>query len=542
MHIPFGKLPGYKRLFSDYTEDFAAVGGWYAHDPWRAESFTERLTYLDRRAASFHRALVADVLAVQNVAYGAVDAAMANIDALRSDKTAVVVAGQQAGLFGGPMYTLIKAACAIRWARHLEAVNPGWRIVPVFWIASDDHDFDEVKRFHWIGTDNKLHRCEFAPGYDVSELPVGSIRLDVNIAETFECFFSTNPGTEFTPALRGALEKAYAPGAFMVDGFARLLASWFSEQGLVLLNPMDARLKALGAPVFATAIEKRKEIFADVHSRSERLEAAGYHAQIGLPHDGTNLFVMVDGRREALRLDGARYVTESGAEFSLAGLAKMMAEEPERISPNVVVRPVYQDTILPVAASIVGPSELSYYAQISGVFPQFGMAPPVYLPRHSLTVIEHRIEKILGEIGLEWNELAGEPDDVVKRVVRGKLPDDLDEAFNTYREKTIVAGVELAAKVVLFEPTMAKPMQKMAASLHHYADDIEKKLQQAYKQKNQTWVERIERAAAALFPDRGFQERFAGPVYFLNKYGPEFAAKVLAELNPEEMGHHTIVI
>ncbi|MEP0814663.1 MAG: bacillithiol biosynthesis cysteine-adding enzyme BshC [bacterium] len=540
MHVPFSRLGGYKRLFIDYAEDFAKVSGFYRMNPRDPSSFSARLSYLDGK--QFARAQVADVLAEQNRGWGAADAAIANIDALRDPKTSAVVAGQQAGLFGGPMYTLLKAACAVRWARGIEAANPGRRVVPVFWIASDDHDWNEVKRFHWIGADNALHHCEYSPETDISGRPVGAVEIDARIAGAFECFFGTNPETEYTSGLRRELEGAYRAGATMADAFAKLISAWMSDYGLVVCDPMDARLKAIGAPVFARAIEARDAIFAGVAERNAELEKAGYHAQIGLPPDGTNLFVIVNGKREALRTAREGYVTESGAEFGAAELAKLITDEPERISPNVVVRPVYQDTLFPVAASVVGPSELSYYAQITGAYGEFGLEPPVYLPRHSLTVIEQKTQKILGEIGCEWWELGGDPDEAIKRIVRSKLPQDLDEAFNRYRVSTILAGVELERKVVEFEPTMEKPMQKMAASLHHYADDIEKKVRQAYKQKNQVWVERVGRAAASLFPERGFQERFAGPVYFLNKYGGGVIERVVAEMNPAELGHHWFAV
>ena len=540
MHIPFSSLPHYNRLFSDYCEDFSKAAEFFLHSPWEGSHYSARLDYL--AAKKFDRAAVSAVLIEQNEAWGASGLALENAALLAGEKTAVVIGGQQAGLFGGPMYTLAKAACAIRWARHLSDKHPDWKFVPAFWIAADDHDFDEVKRLHWVGTDYAEHYCEFTPKADVSGFPVGDIEIDEGISEAFECFFGTNPETEFTSSLRSALSDAYKPGKTMADAFAIFLARFLADYGLVLVNPTDEKLKAIGAPQFATAIENRDAIYAGVAERDLLLDKRGYHKQLTLPGDGMNLFVSIGGRREALRMEDGGYVTESGAEFSLQEIAKIIAEEPWRISPNVVLRPVYQDTLLPVVASVVGPSELAYYAQTSGAFEHFGMQPPVYLPRYSVTVIEHRIEDVLKDIGLEWWECAGEREDIVTKVVRSKLPDTLDRDIEHFKREMEESTKWLASKVVAFEPTLATPLDKMAQGFANYADGIEKKVRQAYKQKNQVWVDRVNRAITSLFPARGLQERFFGPIYYANKYGPGIAAKVVDALDPDAPGHHAVVL
>lgn len=540
MHISFSKLPHYNKLFCDYCEDFSRTDGLYLHSPWEDSAFSARLEYLAGK--KFDRKKVSEILVEQNRALGASLLALENAALLSEEKTAVVIGGQQAGLFGGPMYTLAKAASAVRWARRLAEKHPDWKFVPAFWIAADDHDFDEVKRLHWVGTDYAEHYCEFSPKADVAGFPVGGIKIDDGISEAFDCFFGTNPETEFTAGLKAALADAYKPGNTMAEAFGKFLAVFLADYGIVFIDPTDERLKAIGAPLFARAIEARDEIFSGVAARDKKLDALGYHKQLSLPEDGTNLLVSVNGRRESLREENGGFITESGAAFSMSELAKLIAEEPAKVSPNVVLRPVYQDTLLPVVASVVGPSELAYYAQISDAFDSFGMQPPVYLPRYSITVIEHRIESVLAETGLEWWECAGEKDDVITRVVRSKLPDTLDRDIEHFKREMEESTKWLASKVVAFEPTLATPLDKMAQGFANYADGIEKKVRQAYKQKNQVWVDRISRAITALFPARGLQERFFGPVYFANKYGSSVASKILDELDPSEPGHHTIVL
>jgi bacillithiol biosynthesis cysteine-adding enzyme BshC len=547
MFVTHSKLSLLKPLFLDYVsafesgESFGKLANLYAYNPSNPQAFQNRLDRLAALATHSggwnYRDGVVEVLREQNAGFGADDRAFANIELLRCGNTAVVIAGQQAGLFGGPMYTLIKAIAAIRLARRFAETHSGWNVIPMFWIASDDHDFDEVKRFKWIGADNQEHHCEFTPKTNCDGFPVGSIEIDEGIAEAFDCFFSTNTATEFTPALREVLDDAYAPGATMSQAFGKYMAALLSKHGLVIADPTDMRLKALGAPVFARAIEMREAIFDDVRARDAMLEARGYHKQIGLPPDGTNLFVIVDGRREALRTDDGGFVTESGARFTLVELAKLIAEEPHRISPNVVLRPLYQDTLFPTVASIVGPSELAYYAQISGVYELFGMQPPVFLPRPSLTVIEHRIERILEETGMEWWECANERDEVMTRVLRANLPEALFDDIERFK-----SGMDLLARDVAIEPALQVALDKMVQGVANQCDGIEKKVRQEFKAKNRMWVERVDRAINLLFPAQGFQERFFGAAYFLNKYGFEFIDSMLNELDPDEIGHHYIVV
>jgi bacillithiol synthase len=559
MFIPFRQFAGYRSLFVDYCDSFGKVSDFYRYNPNQQESYASRLTTLQNQTneshpgiglnknadrivrTETHRNIVTDVLIEQNRLYGATDATLANIELLRRANTAVVVTGQQAGLFGGPMYTLVKAAHTIRLARKLQKDYPDWNILPLFWIAADDHDFEEVRRFGWVGLDNEEHACEFSPLNDYKNKPVGSVIVDESIVQPVECFFSTNPPTEFTAELRLIVESAYASGNTMADAFGILMTRLLGKQGLILVNPFDSRLKRLGAPIFAQAIEKRSEVFDGIYRQNDRLDKLNYHKQIGLPADGTNLFIIDKGRRDALRMNGSLFSTEAGLSLPLPELAKVIAEEPERISPNVVLRPVYQDVLFPVVASIVGPSELAYYAQISGVFGNFNLEPPVYVPRLSLTIIEHRISKILEETGLAWWECGEDKDELITRVVRSKLPENMYSDIEKFKHEINGLTTVFAGKIVDFEPEIKVILDKMSQGIANYADTIEKKVRQAYKQKNKIWVDRIVRAANMLFPARGFQERYFGVIYFVNKFGIGIIDRIVDELSPDEIGHHWLV-
>lgn len=559
MFIPFHQLAGYRSLFIDYCDDFDSVSDFYKYNPNQLDSYISRLNTLQNQTQEIHpdtvssvnkhrfirteshRNLVADVLIEQNNLFGAPEITIANIELLRQINTVVVVAGQQAGLFGGPMYTLVKAIHTIRLADKLQKENPDWNIVPLFWIAADDHDFEEVKSFRWIGVDNEEHSCEFNPLSEVHGKPVGSITIDETIIQPIECFFSTNPDTEFTVALRSLIEMAYSIGRTMSDAFGILLTHLLGKYGLIFANPADSRLKSLGAPVFAQAVEKRAQIFDSIHKRDVKLDRLDYHKQIGLPDDGTNLFIISNGKREGLRMTGMEFSTESGLSLTMPELAKVIAEEPERISPNVVLRPVYQDVLFPVVANIVGPSELAYYAQISGVFELFNLEPPVYIPRLALTIIERRIEKILEEADLYWWECKDDGDEVVTRVVRSKLPEDLYEDIEKFKNDINGLASEFSIKVADFEPEIKTALDKMSQGIANYADTVEKKVRQAYKQKNKMWVDRIVRASNMLFPARGFQERYFGVIYFINKFGFDVIDRIVDELSPDEIGHHWMV-
>lgn len=540
--LAFGRLGGFSHLFRRYAEGDEAALRFFAHDfrdPGALHAAAGRAATLDR-----DRETLADVLAEQNERWGNDgEAVRANVEALRDPASAAVVTGQQLGLFGGPLYTVYKAATAVQLARQMTE-DTGRPVVPVFWLAGEDHDFEEVRATVVLSGRDP---APVALPADDARTPVGRRVLGPEIDAALADLERALHPTSFTPDLLAALRRSYRPGATMRDAFASWMAHLFAGSGLVIISVDDARLKRLVAPVFRQEIERPEETLARLTEAGEALLGAGFHQQV-TPLPG-NLFLMEPEGRFTLDPDGDGFVLRGlGRRYAREDLLALLDAEPERFSPNVVLRPIVEDRLIPTAAYVAGPGEAAYYAQLRGVYDAFGVPMPAVYPRASVTLVEATVRRVLDRYDLALPDLAPGPspeqalEALHRRLALALSAHDVEAAFADALRQADEAVDALKPLAVAVDPTLERSAEATRAALRNALGRLETRVVRAEKRNHALVRERIAKAQAALYPTGTPQERALSVLSFLNTYGPALLAQWLSALDLDTTTHQVIEV
>ena len=453
------------------------------------------------------RAALCDALASANASWGASAETLDNIRRLRSPSSVAVVTGQQVGLFTGPLYTLYKALSAVKLAACLSA--RGTPAVPVFWMATEDHDWEEVQRAEVIACDGRLAAAGLPDSLHKEGQQVGGVVLDESVEEATARLLDLLPSSEFRPDLERLVRESYAPGRAFGEAFARLLAALTAPYGLVLLDPTDAALKRLAAPLYSEAARRAAEIAAATDARSRELEEAGYHAQVHTSADAFPLFLIEGGARRALTrtTEGGYRAKGNGHAWTAEELAALALQEPERFSPNVTLRAVVQDFLLPSIAYFGGAAEVAYFAQTAESYRILSRPATPILPRASLTVVERRTGRTLERYGLRLEDFFGGLDPVIARVVEEHLGREVARALDETDASVARALDTLQDKLRGFDPTLADALTGGRRKIAHQLEGLRARFHRAQMARDRTVLLRLERAAAALYPEKSLQER-----------------------------------
>ena len=532
--VPFERLSGFPALFQRYAAGDPAALRFFAHDFRDPAALAEAAA--TAAAHERDRDALADVLAEQNAGWGN-DAALPNVERLRHPEAVAVVTGQQLGLFGGPLYTVYKAVTALQLAARLEQ-EAGRPVIPVFWLAGEDHDYDEVRATAVLSGNEPVRIA--LPESD-ARTPVGRRTLGDAIAAAADEAEAALRPTEFTPELMAALRDAWQPGRAWRDAFARWMAWLFRGTGLVLCTSDDARLKRLAAPAFKQEVEGYAETHRRLEAVGEALGAAGFHQQVTpLP---VNLFLLEPEGRFTLDPEpGGDGFTLRGLDrrFSRADLLDLLEQAPERFSPNVVLRPVVEGHLFPTVAYVAGPGEASYYAQLGPVYEAFGVPMPVVYPRASVTLVEGKVQKVLDRYGLTAADLDGDLEGLHRRLVLAEAEHDVEAAFGDAARQLHEAVNGLKPVAQAADPTLAKSAEATRAALQHELDALKQKVVRAEKRSHDQVRAQLEKAQAGLFPTGRPQERVLSPLYVLNKYGLDLVPRLVAGLPTDTTAHQIV--
>jgi bacillithiol biosynthesis cysteine-adding enzyme BshC len=535
--LRFTEIPRTTRLFNDFLYDYPKVARFYANYGRSVEPLADHARRIG--AQEFDRKRVPDALERINRRAGSPELTFKHIEMLRHPGSVAIVTGQQAGLFTGPLYTIHKALTVIKLAACLR--DQGIEAVPVFWIASEDHDYDEVNHCKVIDREGHLTQIRYEASGHKADEPVGSVTLCHGISQTIDDFVGKIAPSEFMPALESDLRESYAEGMGFADAFARLMARLFREYGVVLLDPLDQELKQVAAPLYAKAIEKSSEIASALVERSRELEEAGYHAQIHVSDDMVPVFIMDDGRRAAIARQDERFVVKgSGHSFSKEELVELATRCPNCFSPNVTLRPVIQDYLLPTAAYIGGPAEIAYFAQLRAVYQTLDRQEPCILPRASLTIVEGRHQKTLKKFGLELRDFFDGLHPAVAKVVEHGTDRNTVVAF-TETERALNESLDrLGETLRQTDATLSDPLKRAREKIMYQLEHLRTRFIHASAHREEAAYRQVERAFATLYPDKNLQERELNVYYFLSRSGPA----LLGELyNAADMGfsNHKVV-
>lgn len=517
--LPFEKIPQQSRLFLDYLRDPLALRRFYPS----AVQFHHELSARTPEVLAAHttdRKLLCDALAEMNAGWGAGPETLAKIELLRDADCLAVVSGQQAGLFGGPLYTIYKALSAVKLAGCLSTRNT--KAVPVFWIATEDHDFREVAKAQFIGRDCRLASVEVLESLHQENHPVGDVVLDESINATVTRLLELLPLSEFTPDLESLLRDSWKPGRRYGEAFARMMTALTSKYGLILLDPQDRRLKSLAAPLYAKAARCAGEIANAILVRSQELEAAGYHAQVTPSENSFPLFLHDEtGARHAVtrNSDGNYTAKNSEQAYTAEELAELALAHPERFSPNVTLRAVVQDFLLPTIAYYGGAAEVAYFAQTAEVYRLVERPVTPILPRSSLTMIERHMGRVLERYGLGLECLFVGQENLVARVVEEHLGTDTAKGF-VQAEGSINSELDqLREQLRGVDPTLADALETGRRKINHQLEGLRARFHRAQMSRDEAAQRQLQRAFDQLYPEKALQERHINVTSLLARHG-----------------------
>jgi bacillithiol biosynthesis cysteine-adding enzyme BshC len=485
------------------------------------------------------RAKVAAILTRQATQNGVLDASRPALDAFAKPGTIVVVAGQQPGLFGGPLYTMYKLLTAALLAREIQSAT-GVTAVPIFWIASDDHDFDELRTI-WASDGGE---APTALSYPAEAAPRGVSAARIKFGPAVEALVrsaeSLVPPSPFREESLARLKSCYAPGRGFSEAFARFMAPIAASQGVLLFEASDEEAKAVAMPVFEREVALGGGSAAAAKERGEALEKEGYHAQIGRVGNELNLFWHAR-EREAIRVtdSGAFRLMASGQEVTASKLLAMIRNRPADVSPGVLLRPLMQDYLLPTAVYVGGPAEVAYWAQVYALYPLFDQEPPAVAPRAGATLLEAKVARTLERFGLEWSALAGDAETAVQAGLKALLPEDFERVFERERGELQSALRRLRESVVAFDPSLEAAITTAGHRMEREIEGLEKKLMHVWKRRQEESVQQIRRAHGHLFPHGGLQERTAAFFGYYARYGPPLLERLRGSLG--KPGSHVLI-
>ena len=507
------ELPHTSKLYSAFLTDYARVQRFYAHTP---DLRGAKAAAKNAQVPAEIRSQIAGMLREQNRAFGAGDDVQRNIDKLAAGAAAVVT-GQQVGLFGGPAYSFYKALTAIALAAEL--TRAGTDAVPVFWLASEDHDLAEINHCYWPASGGVIERLALDSSESDAGKSVGRITLGAAAGPLVKRATELLEG-ESSDWVAGALREGYAPGETYATAFAKLMTRLLAGRGLILLDPIDARVHRMAAPVYARALDERDALTKDLLARGKELERKGYHSQVKVTERGTLLFLHVEGERIALHKKGDDLVAGPRT-FSPVELRELVESSPERFSANALLRPVVQDSLLPTAAYIGGPAEIAYFAQSQVIYQRLLGRMPAVLPRAGFTLVDLHVAKLLKRYGLRVQDVLAGRQGVRRTMELASLPRGLARQFD---------GGEKALRSLLRK--LRSPLRKLDRTLEGALETAERKmLYQFLKMRGKAGraenlrtgvLDRHERALVdSLFPHHAPQERAHSLLPWLARYGPE---------------------
>ena len=521
--LDFSCVPRMTALFRDYVNSYQKVADFYATDPRHLEEKLNPNQILGER--DFPRRRLAEILKAQNQSLNCGPRTLANIELLKQPDTLVVITGQQVGLFTGPLYTIYKALTVVQLTRQLSERYP-FRFLPLFWMASDDHDYTEVNHTTLLDQANRLvslrHEGPHHPGR-----PVGSLRLGPEVEPLVARLDQALPESEFKDQVMGLIRAAYRPTATLSEAFGRAMLSLFVEDGLVLIDPMEPDLKQLAVPIFRAELDGAPRSAELVARWGEKLAERGYHAQMRSAPGVVNIFLLLEGHRTGLIKEDQGFRLKKGQKtFSSEEMLELLEKSPERFSPNAALRPVVQDYLFPVVAYVAGPAEIAYFAQLGEVYELFGVPMPTLYPRVSLTLMEARVGELLEKFGLEVEEVLVEEDRLIGQVVGRQMPGDLEELFDTSRRKIRDTFQTLSERVTAFEPTLGGYLDSAAGKVEHHLDAVRRKVLQARRARDTLLREQASKISRHLFPAGQLQERVLNIVPFLARHGLEIISEL----------------
>jgi bacillithiol synthase len=515
--IPLASLPHTTKLFAAYLEDFRRVKTFFVHTP--DEAGVEAAARAIDFPPSARRAVV-EVLREQNRAFGADDTTEESLERLANGAVAIVT-GQQVGLFSNPAYSFYKALTTLRWAENL--TKRGIDAVPVFWLATEDHDLAEVNQSYWL-TKDATKRFVIRSAEQFAGRQVGKIQFGDEIAAVVDEAVKDLSGP-YVGEVERALRESYSATDSFGSGFGKLFARLLAGRGMILLDPLDRSLHRIAAPVFQKAIEEAASLRDGLIERNKALDKAGFHAQVKVTAEQTLLFMNVEERREPVRMRAGKFIA-GGKSFSADELLGAVEKSPENFSPNVLLRAIVQDTLLPTAAYVGGPAEVAYMAQVEVVYRKMGKPMPAILPRAGFTLIQPHVARLLKKYGLSLGEVFRGRQRVHAALAAGALPRGLAARFEADEKSLRRLLAKYGTPLAKLDKTLSGALSTAERKMLYQFLKLRRKAGAAEGLRSGILEKHERMILEELYPLRAPQERTLCFLPFLSAGGPELIDKL----------------
>jgi bacillithiol synthase len=535
--LPFREVPHTTKLFAAFTEEFKRVQRYFGHPPTESGILAAAK---EIRLDPETRRTVVEVLREQNARFAPGSQlppeTAKNLDRLAAGAVAIVT-GQQVGLFSGPAYSIYKAVTALRWADAI--TKKGTDAVPIFWLATEDHDLAEVNHSDW-NTREGLTRFELPAQEDDADRRVGEILLGDAVKPLVAKAGSALEGS-FAEEFVAALRESYAPGETYGSAFGKLMSRIFAGRGIIFIDPLDPRLHRLSAGVYRRALEESQPLREALLARSKELENDGFHAQVKVTRESTLLFYNVNGRRQPLRSRNGDF-SVGKTRFTLDELRTAIEKSPEAFSANVLLRPIIQDTLLPTAAYIGGPAEIAYMAQNQIVYKSLLGRMPAIVPRAAFTLIDPLIARILAKFDLDVRDVFRGPQFLRKKMERKFLPRPLASRFDSDEKSLRRLLDKYREPLAGLDSTLGGALDSAEGKILYQFLKLKEKAGRAENLRTGVLNHKESMILSALYPHKDLQERDLCMLPWLAQYGSELLDNLARNIDLAAPQHHLLFL
>lgn len=524
-----------------YLTHFEKVNEWFDYNPWTESSVRERADWLDHNPSiKADRERLVSVLKAYNEKFDASEEVLTSLEQLRRKDALVVVGGQQAGLFSGPLYVIYKAVTIIQTARKQQSLL-GRPVLPVFWIAGEDHDWDEVNHLHSLSPKVQLEKVKLSTNPSIkaaiSNVEIKTDEWEEAVAQLSETLLDT----EFKAGIVSKLRDISRRSSTLVDSLSHILMWLFGRHGLILLDSHDPALRRVESKMFELLITQHAHIQDQLLQTQQQFIQRGYQPQAEVRSDNANLFIEVALERKLLTIKEGYFSDKKGqSRWTSDELLRIALNEPERFSNNVFTRPLMQEYLFPVLTTVLGPGEIAYWGLLRGAFHQIGMKMPIVMPRLQYTLIEGTIQKAMDKFDLNFSHVISGLSDKKQAWLSSQDEYQLEERFDKVKDEFSKLYTPLVEVVAKINPGLKDLGETNQAKILEQIQFLEKRAMNAFKSQFESSLRQWERIELSLIPLTKKQERVYNTISYLNKYGEHFVDKLL-NIPIENPSDHAIV-
>ncbi|MHB8172007.1 MAG: bacillithiol biosynthesis cysteine-adding enzyme BshC [Thermincolia bacterium] len=535
IHLPYANP-----LARAYLEDFSQVAHLFEYNPEEGESYAQRCRYLDETYTN--RQQVVDILTKYNEELGCSVATRANLAALSQPGAVAVITGQQAGVLTGPLYTIYKVLTTVQLAGRLtrELARP---VVPIFWVAAEDHDFQEINHIHILSSDNRVVKLQLEQESS-GRVAAGHLPVTPAVEQLLAALEALSNQNEWQQETLQTLRELAGQSNNLAQWFARVMQWLFRELGLIMVDPLEPGLKELTSGFFRHSIEETTGVDTALEQGRQAVQEMGFAPQVEAQPGHTNLFFYQDGelpQRRPIFYDGQGFQTREGdCRWSREELLALAGDKPAVLSPNVVLRPVVQDVLFPTLAYVAGPGEISYYALYKEVYRVLGRQMPVIYPRANVTLIEPGIARHLEKYQLSGEKVFNGLDDRLQELLKEADQLGIEGLFSGVKEDFTPKYSQLIEELGTLDPALVKLGHENLERILGQMDFLQGKAMQKHRQTQEGMIKHFQKIRTSLFPNNSWQEREYNLMPYLFKYGPDLVTR-LGELPLSHGREHNIV-